>query len=378
VQFQLTDTQEDIQKGARKFAEKEFLSDLALKLDKEGAFPQAIFEKACRLNFVGIGYPEKFGGLGLGLFEEVLVIEEFCKRDSGIGIAISLADLASGIILRHGREQQKERFVAPVNQGKTISTVAAMDAFEKGNPIPAKAEKDGSGYVLSGRKSFVLNGSIANTFVVFCDVHPSPDPKSVKSVTLIVKRDQEGVAVSDRKRMMGLRMTPINDVSFDRVKVPEECVIDGEGDHLSAFMTEQRIKVAAQGVGIAQRALTQAVAHGNEREQFGRKVGQFQGLQFMYAELFTQIEAARSLVYRAALGDGAKSSDVEKIASVARIFATDVAVKTTIDAIQLHGGIGLMREYPIERMFRDVKTIQNLGETNLSLRAMIGKSIVGG
>ena len=377
MQFELTTTQEDIQKGARKFAEKEFVAELALELDKEGKFPQAIFEKACRLGFVGINYPEEYGGQALGLFENVLVIEELCKKDSGIGIAISLADMASGIILRHGSDQQKESYVTPVTQSNAINAVAAMDAFEKGNPVPVKAEEDSSGYVLSGKKTFVLNGSIAKTLVVFCQVHPSPDPKSVKSVTLIVKRDQEGVKVLDQKRMMGLRMTPVNEVSFDRVKVPKECLIGGGGDHLSAFMTEQKIKTAAQGLGIAQRALTLAVAHGNEREQFGRKIGQFQGLQFMYADLFTQIEAARSLVYRAACSYDTKSSDLERIASVARVFATDVAVKTAIDSIQLHGGIGLMREYPVERMFRDAKTIQNLMETNLMVRATIGKSVVG-
>jgi acyl-CoA dehydrogenase len=378
VQFELTDIQEDMQKAAKKFAEKEFDSDLALELDKEGKFPKALFEKACQLGFVGIDYPEEFGGQALGLLDNVLVTEEFCKKDSGIGTSIGLGDLASGIILRHGSEGQKKSCVVPVTQGKAINTVAVMDPFEGGNAVPAKAEATASEYVVTGKKTFVINGPIANTLVVFCEVHPAPDPKSVRSVALIVDRNQEGVKVLDRKRMMGLWMVSVNEVSFDRVRVPKDRVI-GEPDKgaeiLNAFLIEQRIKIAAQAVGIAQGAFTRAVKQSNEREQFGRKISQFQGIQFMFADLYTQIEAARGLVHRAAYSYDTKSSDLERMSSVAKIFAADVAVKTALDSIQIHGGGGLMREYSIERMFRDAKTIQNLIETNLAERALLGKSV---
>ena len=379
MQFELTDTQKDIQKAAREFAEKEFDPDLALKLDQERTFPKSLFEKACRLGFVGIDYPEGYGGQSLGLFENVLVAEEFCRKDSGIGISINLADMASGIILRHGNETQKKTFLVPVTQGKSLNTVALMDPFEGGSPVPTKAEGTPTGYVISGKKTFVVNGTIADTLVVFCEVHPAPDPKSVRSVALIVDRNQEGVKGSDRKKMMGLRMISVNEISFDRVRVPKD---DGVGEPglgtevLNAFLIEQRIKAAAQALGIAQGAFQQAVKHSKEREQFGRKIGQFQGIQFMLAELYTQIEAARSLVYRAAYSYDSKTSDLEKMSSVAKLFAADVAVRTTIDSIQIHGGVGLMREYSIERMFRDAKMIQNLIETNLVEKALIGRSIV--
>jgi acyl-CoA dehydrogenase len=380
VEFELTDTQKDIQKAAREFAEKEFDSDLALELDKEGKFPRSLLEKACRLGFAGIDYPEELGGQSLGFFENVLVTEEFCRKDSGIGISISLADTASGIILRHGNETQKKSLLVPVTQGKAINTVAVMDPFEAGNPVPAKAEGTASEYVISGKKTFVVNGAIADTFVVFCEVHPSPDPKSVRSVALIVNKNQEGVKVLDRKKMMGLWMISVNDISFDRVRVAKDGVVgepDRGADYLNGFLIEHRIKAAAQALGIAQGAFQQAVKHSKEREQFGRKIGQFQGIQFMLADLYTQIEAARGLVYRAAYSYDAKASDLEKISSVAKIFAVDTAVRTTFDSIQIHGGVGLMREYSIERMFRDVKTIQNLVETNLVERALIGKGAVG-
>ena len=374
MQFELTDIQEDMQKAARKFAEKDFDSDLALELDREGKFPKSLFEKACQLGFVGIDYPEEFGGQALGLLDSVLVTEEFCKKDSGIGTSIGLGDLASGMIMRHGSEGQKKSYLVPVTQGKAINTVAVMDPLEG----PAKAEATDSGYVLNGKKAFVINGSIANTLVVFCEVHPAPDPKSVRSIALIVDKSQEGVKVLERKKMMGLWMVSVNGISFDRVQVPKDRVLGGAdkgAEVLNSFFIEQRIKSAAQAVGIAQGAFTKAVKQSNDREQFGRKISQFQGIQFMFADLYTQIEAARNLVYRAAYSYDTKSSDLERMSSVAKIFATDMAVKAALDSIQIHGGGGLMREYSIERMFRDVKTIQNLIETNLVARASLGKSV---
>jgi acyl-CoA dehydrogenase len=374
VQFELTDIQEDMQKAARKFAEKDFDSDLALELDREGKFPKSLFEKACQLGFVGIDYPEEFGGQALGLLDSVLVTEEFCKKDSGIGTSIGLGDLASGMMMRHGSEGQKKSYLVPVTQGKAINTVAVMDPLEG----PAKAEATDSGYVLNGKKAFVINGSIANTLVVFCEVHPAPDPKSVRSIALIVDKSQEGVKVLERKKMMGLWMVSVNGISFDRVQVPKDRVLGGAdkgAEVLNNFFIEQRIKSAAQAVGIAQGAFTKAVKQSNDREQFGRKISQFQGIQFMFADLYTQIEAARNLVYRAAYSYDTKSSDLERMSSVAKIFATDVAVKAALDSIQIHGGGGLMREYSIERMFRDVKTIQNLIETNLVARASLGKAV---
>jgi len=373
LQFQLTDTQRDIQRAAKEFAAKEFDPDLAIELDKEGRFPKAIFEKACHLGFVGIDYPEEYGGQSFGLFENVLVTEEFCRKDSGIGISISLADLASGIILRHGDEQQKKQFLLPLAEGKMINTVAATDSVN----ATTRAEEDPSGYIVSGKKSSVVNGSAASMIVLLGEIHSSSDRKTPRPIMLIVEVDRGGVRIEGRKRTMGMRMVSINEIAFDQVRIPSDHRIGGEGSSLAAFLAGQRIKTAAQALGIAQGAFERAIEHAKVREQFGKKIIQFQGLQFMLAELYTQVEAARGLVYRAACSYDVKSSDLEPMASMAKLFATDVAVRTTIDSIQIHGGIGLMKEYPIERMFRDAKTIQNLDETNLVQRALIGKNIIG-
>jgi alkylation response protein AidB-like acyl-CoA dehydrogenase len=376
MRFELTDTQRDIQKAAREFAEKEFDLDLALELEKEGKFPKSIFEKACHLGFIGIDYPEQYGGQSFGLFENVLVIEEFTRKDSGIGISLCLADIASSIILKHGDESQKKNFLIPVTQGKSISIVALIDSSHEKNqePIIKKAEAYQEGYVIIRGKAWVIHGSLARTIVVLCE---TLDPS--KRIALIVEGDWEGVNVLGLKKMMGMRISSVHEIAFDQVKVPKDHVIqwgNGGTDPLMTYYHVHRIKTSAQALGIAQGAFDHAVKHAKEREQFGRKICQFQGIQFMLAELYTLIEATRSLVYRAAYSYDVKSSDLETISSVARLFATDVAVRTTIDSIQIHGGIGVMKEYSIERMLRDAKTIQNLEETNLVQKALIAKNII--
>lgn len=375
MRFELTDTQRDIQKAVSKFAEKEFDTDLALELEKECKFPGSIFEKACQLGFIGIDYPEQYGGQSFGLFENVLIIEEFTRKDSGIGISLSLADIASSIIIKHGDESQKKKFLIPITQGKAIFPVALIDLSSQKNKefVVKRDEAYPDRYIINKGNAWVIHGSLAKTIAVLCD---TADP--AKRIALIVEGNSEGVNILGLKKTMGIRMSPVHEIAFNQVNVPEDHVIrwkNGEKDPLSIYQNVHRIKTSAQALGIAQGALDHAVKHAKEREQFGRKICQFQGIQFMLAELSTLIEATRSLVYRAAYSYDVGSSELEKISSVARLFATDVAVKVTIDSIQIHGGVGLMKEYSIERMLRDAKTIQNLEETNLVQKALIAKSI---
>lgn len=376
MQFELTDTQRDIQKAAKEFAEKEFDLDLVLELEKEGRFPKSIFEKACQLGFIGIDYPEQYGGQSFGLFENVLVIEELTRKDSGIGISLSLADIGSSVILKYGDESQKKKYLIPVTQGKAISTVALIDSFHEKDrtPVFTKTKMQPDEYLINKGKAWVVFGSSASIIILLKE---RIDPE--KPIALIVEKNWEGVNILGLKRMMGLRISPLSEIVFDQVKVPEDHVIpceNGGADPLATYRHVSRIKTSAQALGIAQGAFDQAMKHAKEREQFGRKIVQFQGIQFMLAELYTVIEAARSLVYRAAYDYDADAKEVEKISSIAKLFATEVAVRTTIDSIQIHGGVGLMREYSIERMFRDAKTIQNLEETNLAEKALIAKEII--
>lgn len=378
MRFELTDVQRDIQRAVTEFAEKEFDSEVARELERERRFPRSIFEKACKLGFIGIDYPEPFGGQSFSLIENVLVTEAFCRKDSGIGIAISSGDRASGVISRHGDENQKREFLTPVTQGRAVNTVALVDSVhgEKGIPVLTTAQEEESEYVVSGKKSYVINGQIADVILTFCETSSATSSHSIDTIGLVIDRNQKGVNIIGGKKFMGMRMSSIDEVSFDRVKVSKNHRVLGGQEPLKDYLIEQRVKTSAQALGIAQGAFERAVNHAKEREQFGKKIGQFQGIQFLLAELLVSIEAARSLVYRAAYDCAAKAADAERISSIARLFATDVAVRTAIESIQIHGGVGLMKEYPVERMLRDAKTIQNLEETNLVQKAIIAGKII--
>ncbi len=372
MEFELTETQKDIQKAAREFAEKEFDSDLALELEKEQKFPKSIFEKACQLGFIGIEYPESYGGQSFGLFEDILVIEEFTKKDSGIGIALSLTDLGASVLLKHGDEKQKRELLIPITQGKGFLPVALLESMdgEGQTPMIIKRRDGSGGYLISEGKSWVTYGSLSQFIIVL---------NRGSNFGLLIEKGWKGVKITGLKKLMGMRISPTDEMVFNQVEIPEGNALPNsmeEQDPLSTYLQVYRIKTSGQALGISQGAFDQALKHAKEREQFGRKIAQFQGIQFMLADLYTQIEAARNLVYRAACGYDAKSPDLEKLSLVTKLFTTEVAVKTTIDAIQIHGGVGLMKEYSMERRLRDAKTIQNLKESNLVQRALISRKIV--
>jgi acyl-CoA dehydrogenase len=374
VQFELTEIQRDIQKAAREFADKEFEPDLALELEREMRFPRSIFEKACRLGFVGIDYPESFGGQSFGLFESILVVEEFTRKDSGIGIAMSLADIGSGVVLRHGDEGQRKRFLPSVAQGKSLLPGGVVDSPRTGggSPISEHLTPKGDGIIFSGT-SWIPLGSLSDCMVIV-----GPPTRAGMSPAMIVNKKWEGIVFSEAKKTMGMRIAPVAEITFREVEVPGDHLLSAPDqicDPRTTYRHIHRIKTAAQALGIGQAALDRAVKHAKEREQFGRRIAQFQGIQFMLAELYTQIEAARSLVYRAACGYDLKSPEVEKISSAAKLFTTEMAVRATLDSIQIHGGVGLMKEYSIERMLRDAKTIQNLEEGNLLQKTLIGRRV---
>lgn len=371
MQFELNETQIDIKKAAREFAEKEFDVDLALNLEKEGRFPDTIHEKACRLGFIGIDYPEEYGGQNFGLFENVLVTEEFTKKDSTLGIAISLSDMASCIIIRHGSEEQKRGVLTKLIEERSISTVSILNNEDDNLISPSLT---GGGYEIIKGKSWAINASISEFMVIIFG-----RPYAKGALSLLVKKDWEGVNISTHKPLMGLKVFKAHEITFNNVHVPKDYVIhfeDEDENPLRTFRNFILIKTSAQALGIAQAAFDRAIKHAREREQFGRKIIQFQAIQFMFADIFTIIEAARGLVYQAARAYDANDKGLDKIASVAKLFSTDVAVRTAIDSIQIHGGVGLMKDYSIERMLRDAKTIQNLFDSNLSVKARIGRSFI--
>jgi len=359
MDFELTTEQKDIQEAARKFAKGEFTRDLAMQHEQEHSFPRSIWKKACELGFVGLHFPDDCGGSGLGVLENSLVVEEFCRRDSGIGTALALCDFSSEIIMRHGTGEQKKRLLPAVVSGEMISAGAFTEP-NHGSDITrmdTRAEKKGDKWVLNGTKTFITNGGIADFFIVLCQVDMEVKPAYRGMAVILVEKGAKGLSTEDVGDKMGIKMTSTTEVSFDNVEVPLENLIGEEGKgfyHVLEFFDESRVEIAATALGIAQGAFDRALAYSEEREQFGRRLADFQVTQHKLADMATMIEAARLVTYKAAWNFDQGRID-PKLTSMAKYTAGRTAVLVADEAIQIHGGYGYITEYEVERFYRDAK-----------------------
>jgi alkylation response protein AidB-like acyl-CoA dehydrogenase len=380
LEFILDDEQKAIQKAAEDFAQGEFQKDVALHHESTHAFPHDLWKKACKLGFVGIHYPEKYGGQGYGVIENVLVTEAFCRQDSGLGIAISHADSAGEMILRYGNEDQKEKYLSPLSKGKAISSGAFTEP-DHGSDITVvdtSARKDNDSFVINGSKIFTTNGPIADFVIVLCQTDPNIHPTYRGQSIIIVEKNTPGFATSDVGEKMGTRMTPTGELSFNDVKVPVSNLVGEEGrgfyQTLSLF-EEIRIEIAAQAIGIAQGAFDRALIYTKQRKQFGRRLDQFQSIQHKLADMITKIETARLITYKAACNIDQGGSE-PGLTSMAKMYASRVAVEVADEAIQLHGGYGYMLEYDVERFYRDARLLEIYGGTQEIQKNTIARMVI--
>jgi alkylation response protein AidB-like acyl-CoA dehydrogenase len=305
MDFRLTKEQEAIQKAAREFAKGEFDKEVALEHERTHTFPSSIWKKACELGFIGIHFPEKYGGQEYGIFENALVVEEFCRQDSSIGIAVSLADFSSEIILRHGREEQKEKYLLSLTRGEALSSGGFTEP-DHGSDITfmnTNAVKQDGEYIINGLKTFITNGTIGNFVIVLCQTDPEVRPTYRGQSTIIVERGAPGYTQADVGEKMGIKMTSTGELAFNNVKVPLANLVGTENKgfyQVLEFFDESRVEIAAQALGIAQGAFDRALAYVKERSQFGKKLAQFQVTQHKLAEMITKIETARLMVYKSA------------------------------------------------------------------------------
>ena len=351
---------DDIRELARDFAEKK-IAPIATEIDQNDAVPESIYNEMAEMGFFGLKIPEEYGGIGLDTRSYVCVVEEICKKSVACALLFSSANsLSTAPILLAGTEEQKQKYIPGIAAGLDEFMAFAITEPGAGSDaasMTTKAVEKGDCYVLNGRKTFITGAPIAKNAVVFAKTDPDKGAKGI--TTFIVDMSLPGVSIGKHEEKMGQRGVEVCDIVLEDVEVPKSEIVGELGrGFINAMKTLSigRIGVATQSIGIAQGAMDEAVKFIKERKQFGQALSDFQALRFMIAEMETKINAARLLVYNAAYKMD-MGEDVTKDASMAKYFASEMAVDVVGKALQLHGGYGYIKEYPIERLWRDVRVL---------------------
>ncbi len=362
MEFQLTKSQKDIQKAAKEFARGEFDKEVTTDFENRHSYPISVWEKAAELGFIGIQFPEGYSGGDMGVFEECLIAEEFCSRDSSMGSVLSFAAFGSECIHRFGDDALKKKYLPQVAEGAMLSSAAITetDGWDNLTAFKTTAVMDGDEWVINGAKCHVFNGGTAGFYVVLCQTGLKNNSKPIVSM-ILVDNDSAGLTAIPVGDKLGLNMLATTDLTFHDVRVPVGNLIGKEGMGIrqaQAFFDETRILAAARATGIAQGAFDRALMYVKQREQFGRKISQFQITRHKIADMAIKIELARLITYRAAWSfDNEKKIDSSLI-SMAKVWAAKIAVEVCNEAIQLLGGYGYMTEQEVERFYRDAKVVE--------------------
>lgn len=378
--FGLTREQLDIRKAARDFAEGEF-RPVARDLDARETFDDRLWKKAGNLGFLAVFIPEKYGGAGLGYLEQCLIIEEFARVDLGITHAIESTFFGSQLIDIAGSEEQKQTYLPPLCAGEIRMGVAITepDAGSDVVSVATLARRDGGEYVINGNKVFITNCTVADFLIVLCVTNPDHPRKHERLSTIIVETDRSGYEANAFHGKLSIRTSNTGEVVFNDVRVPGKNLIGEEGRgfyHVMEFFNRTRVQVAALAVGTAQGALDKAVAHVRRREQFGNRLATFQMVQGKIAEMVTLTEAARSLCYRAASTVDSSAPD-PVLSSMAKWYCAEAAVKVADEAIQLHGGYGILEEYDVAHYWRNAKVLEIFEGSKEIEKLIIGRKVLG-
>ena len=360
MDFEFTEEQEDIRQAVREFCQKEFKPELAREFDRKEEFPWDLYRKACELGFIGIHFPEEYGGQGYGYVEAAIVAEEMCRADSTLGTALILSDIGCDVIMHFGTEEQKERYLSLVAGGRGLSAIALTEPA-RGSDLAAcldtRAVRDGDEWVINGVKTLITNIPLASFIITLCQTDPGASPPYRGQTLFIVDSDLPGVEMAQLKDKMGIRASPTGEVSYSDVRVPDSAIVGQLNRgfyHALAFLDESRVEIAAHAVGIAEGALDRAMKYAKEREAFGKPLVQHQAIAHKLAEMATKVEAARLLVYKAAWALDQGKLD-PALSSMAKTLAGRVAVEVCDEAVQILGGYGYIGDYDVERFYRDAK-----------------------
>ncbi|UFJ40210.1 acyl-CoA dehydrogenase [Brevibacillus humidisoli] len=378
MDFRLTEEQEMIRRMVREFAETQ-VGPTAAERDEEERFDREIFNQMAELGMTGIPWPEQYGGAGADYLSYVLAVEELSRVDASIGVTLSAhVSLASWPIYKFGTEEQKQSFLRPLAEGRKMGAYCLTEPGSGSDAAGMRttAVKDGDDYILNGSKIFITNGGEAEIYIVFAITDPSLKHKGISA--FIVEKGTPGFSMGKKEKKLGIRSSPTLEVIFENARIPAKNLLGEEGQGFKiAMMTLDggRNGIAAQALGIAQGALDHAVAYARERHQFGKPIASLQAIQFKLADMATKIEAARLLTYQAAWLED-QGLPYGKASAISKLFAGDIAMEVTTEAVQVFGGYGYTREYPVERFMRDAKITQIYEGTNEIQRLVISNYLL--
>lgn len=378
MDLSLSEEQIMLRETARRWAANE-LAPIAEQVDEEDEMPLRLFQSAGAVGLMGIAIDPEYGGSGLDVLSEVIAAEEISAISPGMGLSLGASsNLCAGNIQRNGNAQQKARYLPDLVAGKTIGALGLTEpnAGSDAMSIATRATRQGDHYVLNGSKQWITNGGHAGIYTVIAITDRTKGPRGASA--FIVEADDEGFSVGKKESKLGIRASATAELIFNDCRIPADRLLSREGMGFVAAMRTfdlSRPGVGAQGVGVAQGALDEAAAFARTRRQFDKPIITFQAVAHMLADMATKVEAARALVYCVARHIDSGAKDISKVSAMAKVFPTDVAMEVTTNAVQVMGGHGYMREYPVEKMMRDAKILQIYEGTNQIQRNVIGQEL---
>ena len=378
MDYFLTDDQKHIQSLARRIAEEKVVP-IRAELDEKEEFPWSVMKVCADTGLFGVSIPPEFGGMGGGCFENCIVVEELSKACLGVSVSYAASLLGAYPILIGGSDEQKKKYLKEIASGKKLAAFALTEANAGSDAqgIRTEAKKVGDEYILNGTKQWITNGGEAEIYTVVAMTDRSRGGRG--ATAFIVENGTEGFSFGKKEKKLGIRASATRELVFQDCKVPKENVIGREGmGFIFAMRTFDKTRpgIGAQAVGVAAGALEAAIHYASEREQFDKKIASFQAIQHMIADMATQVEAARALVYAVARYIDSNPRDSSKVSAMSKVFPSDVAMKVVVDAVQIFGGYGYMKEYPVEKMMRDAKILQIYEGTNQIQRNVIGLELI--
>jgi alkylation response protein AidB-like acyl-CoA dehydrogenase len=378
MDYKLTEEEQMIQEVARSVAEEK-IKPLREEMDRESQLSPEVRKEIGRSDLIRVFIPEEYEGLGMGMFGMCLATEQISIVDGGTATAYAANGLGAIPIILFGSEEQKKKYLPPIGSGEKWAAFALTEpeaGSDAGN-VQLKAKRDGEHYILNGNKIFISNAGEADIYVVIAATNPEKGIRGLSAI--IVEKDTEGFSFGKEEDKIGIRAAATRELVFTDCKVPKENLLGREGSGFMMAMKtfdQSRVGVGSQALGIAEGALREAVSYSNTRKQFGKKIGEFQAIQVKLAEMATKVEAARALVYRTARYIDAGARKFSKESAMAKLFASDVAMEVTIEAVQVLGGYGYMKDYPVEKMMRDAKITQIYEGTNEIQKLVIAAELL--